>query len=305
MARGASQGRSLSGALIRALTFAWLVVFVLVPLVIVLKISLSDVAPTQPPYAPQLDLGAGWAGLREFFAGLSSRNYADHDQADLYLWSLRNSLQFAAVSTLILVLIGYPFAYGIARAPKRLQAFLVALVILPFWTSSVVRIYAWQNVLDPEGLLNKALSALGLIHEPIIWYPSDGAAILGIVYTYLPFMVLPIFAVLEGMDETLLEAAADLGCPPTRSFWRVTLPLSASGVVAGAMLCFIPIIGEYVIPSLLGRDETMMSGQILWTYFETQDWPLSSAIAMAMLAVLLVPMVLYQRFDAIRRARVS
>ena len=230
----------------------WLIALFLVPFLIVLKISLSQTAIAQPPYTPVLDLAAGWQGMRDFFSGLSFGNYMLLASDSLYLTSYLRSLLIAAPSTLILLLIGYPIAYGIARAPRRAQPVLVAAIVLPFLTAFLIRIYAWVNILQREGLLNDLLIALGLIREPLVWLSTDTAIFIGIVYSYLPFMVLPLYASLERVDETLLEAAADLGCPRWKAFWLVTVPLSLQGVVAGALLCFIPIAGEFVIPDLLG-----------------------------------------------------
>jgi putrescine transport system permease protein len=190
-----------------------------------------------------------------------------------------------------------------ARAPRRWQPALFVLVILPFWTSFLIRIYAWINILQREGLLNQALLALGLVEEPPVWLSTDTAVYIGIVYSYLPFMVLPIYATLEKMDETLIEAAADLGCPWWKAFWLVTLPLSLPGVVAGALLCFIPIVGEFVIPDLLGSSQTMMIGQTLWTeFFANRDWPVASAVAVVLLCLLVVPIAVYQQMQGRDRA---
>jgi putrescine transport system permease protein len=279
--------------------YLWLVAFFLVPFLIVLKISLSQPAIAQPPYTPVFDLAAGWEGVREFFASLSLTNYAALAADRLYLSSYLKSLQVAAMSTLILLLIGYALAYGMARAPRRLQPLLVTLVVLPFWTSFLIRVYAWINILQRDGLLNQALMALGLVDEPLAWLSTDTAIYIGIVYSYLPFMVLPIYAALEKMDDTLLEAAADLGCPPRRAFRLITLPLSLPGVIAGALLCFIPIVGEFVIPDLLGGSETVMIGQTLWTeFFTNRDWPIASAVAVTLLIILVAPIVAYQHFEA-------
>ncbi|MEA3023582.1 MAG: putrescine transport system permease protein, partial [Alphaproteobacteria bacterium] len=245
MADGKTTFESWGARLLVRVPFLWLVVFFLVPFLIVIKISLSQTAIAMPPYVPTLDLGAGWAGIQEFFAGLGLDNFAILLSDNIYALSYLKSLQVAAVSTAILLVIGYPIAYAMARAPRWLQSVLVMLVVLPFWTSFLIRVYAWINILQTDGLLNRALRAMGLIDAPVAWLASDTAIYIGIVYSYLPFMVLPIYATLEKMDETLLEAAADLGCPPWRTFWMVTLPLSLPGVVAGALLCFIPIMGEF------------------------------------------------------------
>jgi putrescine transport system permease protein len=279
--------------------YLWLAVFFLVPFLIVLKISLSQTAVAQPPYLPVLDPAAGWAGLKAFFAALSAENYAFIASDWLYLASYLKSLEIAAFSTALLLLIGFPLAYGMARAPKRWQPALLMLVVLPFWTSFLIRIYAWVNILQRDGLLNQVLLALRLVDEPPPWLSTDTAVYIGIVYSYLPFMVLPIYATLEKMDEALIEAAADLGCPRWKAFWLVTLPLSLPGVLAGALLCFIPIVGEFVIPDLLGNSQTMMIGQTLWTeFFANKDWPVASAVAVVLLCLLVVPIVIYQQMQA-------
>ena len=280
------------------LPYLWLVVFFLTPFVIVLKISLSQTALAQPPYLPVLDLAAGWAGLIEFAKELSVDSYRLLSSDLLYLLSYLKSLQVAAISTIILLAIGYPFAYGIARAPRGLQPLLVMAVVLPFWTSFLIRVYAWINILQRDGLLNDVFLRLQIINAPATWLSSDTAIYIGMVYSYLPFMVLPLYATLEKMDDSLLEAAADLGCPRWKTFWLVTLPLSVRGAVAGALLCFIPIVGEFVIPDLLGGSETLMIGQTLWTeFFSNRDWPVASAIAVMLLALLLVPILVYERLQ--------
>jgi putrescine transport system permease protein len=276
----------------------WLAVFFVVPCLIVFKISLSQTVIAQPPYVPVLDLAAGWPDLRDFAAGLSFDSYRMLGSDWLYLTSYLRSLAIAALSTFILLLIGYPIAYGIARTPRRLQPVLVMAVFLPFLTAFLIRIYAWINILQREGLLNDALLALGIIREPVVWLATDTAIVIGIVYSYLPFMVLPLYASLEKMDESLLEAAADLGAPRWKAFWLITVPLSASGIVAGALLCFIPIAGEFVIPDLLGGSSALMIGQTLWTeFFQNKDWPVASAVAIALLVILLVPILIYQHLQ--------
>jgi putrescine transport system permease protein len=286
---------SLARRLVVALPYAWLIVFFLVPFLIVLKISLAQSAIAQPPYAPVLDFAAGWRGIVQFFAGLSFDNYRLLGSDSLYLLSYVKSLEIAAFSTLMLLAVGYPIAYGVARTPRRVQAVLVVLVVLPFWTSFLIRIYAWMNILQRDGLLNKALLALHIVHEPPVWLATDTAIYIGIVYSYLPFMVLPLYAVLEKLDQSLLEAAADLGCPRWKAFWLVTLPLSSPGIVAGVLLCFIPIVGEFVIPDLLGGSNAPMIGQTIWTeFFGNKDWPAAAAVAVALVCILVTPIVLFQ-----------
>ena len=290
--------RDWGGRLVILIPALWLTVFFLVPCLIVLKISLSQTMIAQPPYVPVLDLAAGWPGIRDFIAGLSFDNYKILGSDWLYLTSYLRSLAIATLSTFILLLIGYPIAYGIARAPRRLQPVLVMAVFLPFLTAFLIRIYAWINILQREGLLNDALLALGIVREPVVWLATDTAIVLGIVYSYLPFMVLPLYASLEKMDESLLEAAADLGAPRWKAFWLITVPLSASGIFAGALLCFIPIAGEFVIPDLLGGSDALMIGQTLWTeFFQNKDWPVASAVAIALLVILLAPILIYQHLQ--------
>jgi putrescine transport system permease protein len=290
--------RNWGARLVLLLPYLWLLVFFLVPFVIVLKISLSQTALALPPYVPVFDFAAGWAGLVEFTVQLSADSFRLLSSDAIYLLSYLKSLQIAAISTIFLLAIGYPIAYGMARAPRAWQPPLVMAVVLPFWTSFLIRIYAWINILQRDGLLNDVLTRLHLIDAPAAWLSSDTAIYIGIVYSYLPFMVLPLYAALEKMDETLLEAAADLGCPRWKTFWLVTLPLSLPGVAAGTLLCFIPIVGEFVIPDLLGGSETMMIGQALWTeFFSNRDWPVASAIAVSLLGLLLVPILFYERLQ--------
>ncbi len=277
------------------LPLVWLAALSLAPFLIVLKISLSQTALAQPPYLPVLDLTAGWAGIRAFLDGLSFDTYALLGSDAIYLLSYLKSLEVAAVSTVIVLLIGYPIAYGMARAPRSVQPLLVMLVILPFWTSFLIRVYAWINILQRDGLLNDVLLGLRIIDRPAAWLASDTAIYIGVVYSYLPFMVLPLYAALEKIDHSLLEAAGDLGSPPWKTFWQVTFPLSLPGIAAGALLCFIPIVGEFVIPDLLGGSDTLMIGQTLWTeFFSNKDWPVSSAIAVVLLILLVGPIVFYQ-----------
>jgi putrescine transport system permease protein len=287
--------RRLTAGLVPAVPYLWLGVLFLVPFLIVLKISLSDPAVAQPPYKPVFE----WSDIAGFFSGLDLENFELLTQDDLYFRATLSSVRIAAISTLLLLLVGFPVAYGMARAPERYRSLLVALVILPFWTSFLIRIYAWVAILKPEGLLTQALTGLGLISEPLDILNTETAVYIGIVYAYLPFMVLPLYATLEKMDDTLLEAAADLGSPPIRAFWQITFPLSLPGVIAGALLVFIPAVGEFVIPDLLGGSETLMIGKTLWSeFFSNRDWPVASAVAIVLLFLLVVPMVLYQNMQA-------
>jgi len=287
--------RSFWQSLVVRIPYAWLLAFFLVPFLIVLKIGLSQTAIAQPPYLPVLDLAAGWPALKAFFAALSFDNYTLIGSDRLYLLSYVKSVEIAAFSTLILVVIGYPIAYAMVRMPGRWQAVLVLLVVLPFWTSLLIRIYAWMNILQHDGLLNQTLIALAIVKEPQVWLATDTAIYIGVVYSYLPFMVLPLYATLEKLDESLREAAADLGCPRWKIFWLVTLPLSSSGLLAGVLLCFIPIVGEFVIPDLLGGSQSPMIGQTIWMeFFGNKDWPAASAVAVVLVCLLVTPIVIYQ-----------
>jgi putrescine transport system permease protein len=289
---------SLSAKLVVLAPYLWLVAFFLVPFLIVLKISLSQTAIAQPPYVPVFDLAAGWQGLKDFVGGLSFENYRSLASDDIYLFSYLRSLTVAAVSTVILVLAGFPIAYAMARAPRRWRPVLLMLIVLPFWTSFLIRVYAWINILQRDGLLNQALSALGLIDQPVTWLATDTAIYIGLVYSYLPFMVLPLYASLEKLDDSLLEAAADLGCPRWKAFWAVTVPLALPGLGAGALLCFIPIVGEFVVPDLLGGSDTTMIGQTLWTeFFSNKDWPVASAVAVVLVVLLVGPIAIYQHLQ--------
>jgi putrescine transport system permease protein len=291
--------RSWGRRLVIALPYLWLAIFFLIPFLIVLKISLSQTAIAQPPYEPVLDLTAGVAGLKAFLARLSFDNYATLVSDPLYLLSYLKSLEIAAISTLLLLLMGFPIAYGMTRLPRHAQPLIVMLVVLPFWTAFLIRIYAWINILQHDGVLNRALQGLGVIDEPLAWLSSDTAIYIGIVYSYLPFMVLPVYATLEKLDRTLLEAAIDLGCSWTQAFWRVTVPLAVPGIMAGGLLCFIPIVGEFVIPDLLGGSQTLMIGQMLWTeFFANKDWPVASAVTVLLLCLLVGPILAYQHMQA-------
>ena len=275
--------------------YLWLLVFFLVPFFIVLKISFSQTAISMPPYFPTFDLSEGWSGIKAAFAELSFDNYVWLTEDNLYIRSYLSSLWIAGTSMLITLVVGYPIAYGMARAPKAWRPTLLMLVILPFWTSFLIRVYAWIGILKKEGLLNLLLTNLGIIDQPLTILNTNTAVYIGIVYSYLPFMVLPLYSALEKLDESLLEAAEDLGCTPLKAFWLVTFPLSLPGVVAGCFLVFIPAVGEFVIPDLLGGSETLMIGKTLWVeFFANRDWPVSSAVAVLLLLLLIVPIVLFQ-----------
>lgn len=277
--------------------FLWLGLFFLFPFLLVAKLSLSETALAMPPYEPHLDLSAGLAGLRLFLAGLDFETYARLTQDRLYIVAYLSSLKFAAVATFILLLLGYPLAYAMSRCRPAVRQALLMAMILPFWTSFLIRVYALIGILKPEGLLNVALGAVGLPALNIL--NTDIAIYIGLVYAYLPFMVLPLYAVLERQQHDLLEAAADLGCTPLEAFWRVTFPLSLPGVAAGSLLCFIPMVGEFVIPDLLGGSSTLMLGKTIWTeFFANRDWPAASAVAIVLLFTLVIPIVIYQRQQA-------
>jgi putrescine transport system permease protein len=278
--------------------YVWTALFFLVPFLFVLKISLSQTAIAQPPYTPVFDIGEGAEALKTAFAALSFDNFRLLVSDDLYVLSYLRSLMVAAVSTSVLLVIGYPIAYAMARLPQRWQGIAMMLVIVPFWTSFLIRIYAWINILQHDGLLNQILLALHIVSAPVVWLSTDGAMYLGIVYSYLPFMILPLYATLSKMDPALLEAAGDLGASPRQAFWRVTFPLSLPGIGAGVLLCFIPIVGEFVIPDLLAGSDALMIGQTLWLeFFTNKDWPVASATAVVLLLLLLAPLLLYDRLQ--------
>jgi putrescine transport system permease protein len=284
--------------------YLWLLLFFLIPFLIVFKISFSTAAIAQPPYVPVFDLAEGIGGFIEAFRQFTVDNYLWLTQDDLYLRAYLSSLVIAFVSTVLVLVVGFPIAYGMARAPRAWQPTLVMLVILPFWTSFLIRVYAWIGILKKEGLLNQFLISGGFISEPLTILNTNWAVYIGIVYSYLPFMVLPLYAALERMDESLLEAAADLGCPPVRAFWKITFPLALPGVVAGSFLVFIPVTGEFVIPDLLGGSGTLMIGKTLWSeFFNNRDWPLASAVAVILLLILIVPIVLFQNQEQRRQER--
>ena len=285
-----------------AVPYVWLLVLFLVPFVIVFKISLSDTALAIPPYTPTLDITSGWQGLHSFFTELDFENFVFLTTDDLYWKAYLSSLQIAALSTVFALLVGYPIAYAMAQAPDEWRPTLMMLVILPFWTSFLIRVYAWMGILSNEGFLNQFLLWTGLISEPLIILNTNTAVYIGIVYTYLPFMILPIYAALEKLDASLLEAAEDLGCSRLTAFWLVTIPLSKQGIIAGCFLVFIPALGEFVIPSLLGGSQTLMIGKILFEeFFSNRDWPVASAVAVILLIILIIPIVLFQRNEQKQR----
>lgn len=276
-----------------AAPLVWLLVLFAAPFAVVLKISFAEPVVGQPPYTRLIEIGsAGWRLLA------TGANYVLLATDALYVEAYLNSLRVAATATLVCLLIGYPMAYAIARAPERWRNPLLMLVVLPFWTSFLIRVYAWIGILSTNGILNNALIALGIINDPLPMMNTNFAVYIGIVYSYLPFMVLPLFATLVRMDLTLLEAAADLGCRPWQAFRKVTLPLSWPGIAAGSLLVFIPSTGEFVIPDLLGGPDSLMIGKVLWTeFFGNRDWPVASALATVLLVVLVGPMLVLQAVE--------
>jgi putrescine transport system permease protein len=273
---------------------AFLTIFFLVPFAFSLKISLAQMAVHVPPYTDLVTFS------RDHGIGLNATaaNYRYLLSDPLYALSYAYSLRTAFFSTLICLLIGYPMAYAIARAPRRTQNVLLMVIILPFWTSFLLRVYALEGIVRENGILNTVLLRLGLVDHPLQIMYTSVAVYLGIVYTYLPFMVLPLFATLEKLDRSLLEAAADLGSPAWRAFLDITLPLSIPGIIAGSMLVFIPAIGEFVIPSLLGGPDSLMIGRVLWDeFFSNRNWPVASAVSVALLLLLVGPIALYQHYS--------
>jgi putrescine transport system permease protein len=280
--------------------YLWLGLFFLVPFVLVLKISLSESILAQPPYGPLWETDP--SGHVEVKA--SADNFAYLVEDSFYQDAYLKSVKTAFFSTLIALLIGYPMAYGIARAKQPWRNTLLMLVVLPFWTSFLIRVYAWKVILQGNGPLNALLMWLHVVDQPVQILYTDFAIYLGIVYSYLPFMVLPLYAAIERLDLTLNEAAADLGAPPWRVFLSITLPLSLPGIVAGCGLVFIPAVGEFVIPEMLGGPNAAMIGRVLWNeFFANRDWPIASAVAIAMLLFLVVPIMVFQRYDARRGGR--
>jgi putrescine transport system permease protein len=274
--------------------YGWLLLFFLIPFLIVLKISFSDLKMGLPPYGPLME----WAEVGVLTIKLNFTNYTFIGGDALYLFSYLDSLFIATVGTIGCLLIGYPIAYGIAKMAPPRRTILLMMVILPFWTSFLLRVYAWIGILSPHGLLNSMLIKIGIISQPLTLLDTTFATILGIIYCYLPFMILPLYASLEKIDYALVEAAYDLGAKPFQAFLRVIWPLSLSGVVAGSMLVLIPAVGEFVIPELLGGSQTLMIGKVLWNeFFTNRDWPVASALAILMLVFLVIPLAIFQRFQ--------
>jgi putrescine transport system permease protein len=282
-----------------ALPLLWLTLFFLLPFFFVFKISFAEAVIAQPPYTPLWKEAAdGSISLQ-----LTLLNYRFLIEDALYLLSYLTSLKVALLSTILCLLLGYPIAYAIARARGRTQLVLLMLVILPFWSSFLIRVYAWKMLLQGNGLINGVLMALGITDSPLNMLYSEGAVYVGIVYSYLPFMVLPLYAALARLDYATVEAALDLGCRPWQAFYKVTLPLSLPGIIAGSLLVFIPAVGEFVIPELLGGPDSIMIGRVLWNeFFANRDWPIASSVAMVMLVILVLPIALLQNTGAAREA---
>lgn len=273
--------------------YFWLLIFFLMPFVMVAKISLSDTMLSIPPYTAMFEWLDQTLNIRVTFS-----NYAWLLSDDLYIQAYWNSIKIAFNSTIFCLLLGYPMAYAIAKAPTRLQTTWLLLVLLPSWTSFLIRVYAWMGLLGNNGVFNNFMIWVGLIDSPIQMLNTNFAVYIGVVYSYLPFMVLPLYANLVKHDNALLEAASDLGARKLTSFFRITLPLSVNGIVAGSMLVFIPVVGEYVIPELLGGAETIMIGKVLWQeFFNNRDWPVASALAVLMILLLIIPITLFHRFQ--------
>jgi putrescine transport system permease protein len=308
---GLGRALGISGrGLVIAIPYIWLLLLFAAPFVIVAKISVSQQLQALPPYTPLIQMAEEGtikppgqddtvAVQKGVFIQASLDNFAFLLDDSLYYSAYLNSLKVAAISTLFCLLLGYPIAYGVARSPPAWRNALLMLIILPFWTSFLIRVYAWVGILKNNGVINNFLIWLGIIHDPIPMMNTDFAVYVGIVYSYLPFMILPLYANLEKMDLTLLEAASDLGCRPWKAFLKITLPLSFAGVAAGSMLVFIPAVGEYVIPELLGGPDSLMIGRVLWNeFFANRDWPVASAVAIAILLLLVGPIMLFQYFQA-------
>ncbi|MHC8312207.1 ABC transporter permease subunit [Pseudomonas sp. GT1P32] len=280
--------------LVIGVPFIWLFMFFMLPFFIVLKISFAEADVAIPPYTEIYNFVD-----QKLQVLLNLGNYAMLAGDELYIAAYLGSLKMALISTILCLLIGYPMAYAIASARKEMQTVLVLLIMMPTWTAILIRVYAWMGILSNNGLLNGFLMSMGWIDEPLQILNTNLAVYIGVVYSYLPFMILPLYANLVKHDHSLLEAASDLGSSTFNSFWKITIPLSKNGIVAGCMLVFIPVVGEFVIPELLGGPETLMIGKVLWQeFFNNRDWPVASALAVVMLAILIVPIILFNRSQA-------
>ena len=280
--------------LVIGIPFLWLCLFFLLPFFLVMKISFSEAALAIPPYSEIYTFAE-----QKFQLLLNLGNYSLLTQDELYISAYFGSLKVAFLSTLMCLVLGFPMAYAITKASKETQNVLLLLIMMPTWTAILIRVYAWMGILSNNGLLNGFLMTMGWINEPLQILNTNLAVYIGVVYSYLPFMILPLYANLVKHDNSLLEAASDLGSSTFNSFWKITIPLSKNGIVAGCMLVFIPVVGEFVIPELLGGPETLMIGKVLWQeFFNNRDWPVASALAVVMLAILIVPIILFNRSQA-------
>lgn len=287
--------------------FGWLILFFVIPFFILLRISLTDMGNGVDPFAPLVQAIDGTLHISLKYQNYLSIFGQANDQGviswgdTIYLDAYFTSVRYAFLTTLFCLFIGYPFSYFIARAKKSLQPALLMLVMLPFWTSFLLRVYAWKGILADQGIINNLLVWLGLIQEPIQMLYTDVSMLIGMTYVYCPFMILPLYATLSKMDFRLLEAAHDLGATPWKAFWLVTVPLSKAGIIAGSMLVFIPCLGEFVIPSLLGGAETIMIGRVVWDeMFSSNNWPRASALAVIMVLFILVPMIIHNHYSSDR-----
>ena len=275
--------------LVIGVPYGWFALLVAIPILIVLKISLSEMEMTS--VSSMVDWSNGWPTLKLNF---SSYQFIAKDA--LYIKTYISSIEYALITTIFCLMIGYPFAYFMARSPKHLQPMLLMLIMLPFWTSFLLRIYAWKTLLVSNGVVNNVLLSLHIIKEPLLMMNNSFSLLIGMVYSYLPFMILPLYANLSKMDLRYLEAAADLGTSPFKAFWLITVPLSKAGIIAGSMLVFIPAVGEYVIPELLGGPDTLMIGRVLWDeFFSNNDWPMAASVAVVMILLILVPIAIFNK----------
>jgi putrescine transport system permease protein len=296
---GDALGRPAGRKFVIGVPYVWLIVFFVLPFLILLRISVTDMAGGVDPFAPLVEnVNGSWQLLLRYsnYASIFSDGQGAGWTHTIYLQAYQTSLKYALLTTLLCLVIGYPFAYFVARARASVRPALLMLIMLPFWTSFLLRVYAWKGILADQGVINNALLALGIIREPIVMLYTDVSMLVGMTYVYLPFMILPLYANLVKMDFRLLEAAHDLGASAWKAFWLVTVPLSRSGIVAGSMLVFIPAVGEFVIPSLLGGAENIMIGRVVWDeMFSSNNWPRASALSVVMILLILVPLAFYYR----------
>jgi putrescine transport system permease protein len=278
--------------LVIGIPYFWFVMLALIPLLIILKISLSEMETTE--VSNMMTTSDGWLTIK-----LNFSNYLFIGTDPLYFDTFVSSIKYALATTVICLVIAYPFAYFMARSPAHLQPMLLMLIMLPFWTSFLIRIYAWKTLLVSDGVFSNVLMSLGLIDTPLQIMNTSTSLMIGMVYSYLPFMILPLYANLSKLDMRYLEAAADLGASPFKTFWLITVPLSKAGIIAGSMLVFIPALGEYVIPELLGGSDTLMIGRVLWDeFFSNNDWAMASAVAVVMILLILLPMAVFNKYQA-------